>query len=119
VLLGVVEVFYRIVRNEFPTVDDFRTMQELGFPLENESYYREWAEGISVYSARNYAMKRARATNFLQGQFVVPLCIPDESGIEFRQTFSNRRHYTIYTHGDRALALVCGAAVSAREYAYD
>jgi hypothetical protein len=119
VLIGVAEVFLRIVKSENPTVEDFRTMQELGFPLENEAYYREWAGGISVYNSRDYAIRRARATNFVQGQFVVPVCIPDESEIEFRQTFRNRRHFTIYTYGAQALALVCGAAISAREQERD
>jgi hypothetical protein len=117
VLLRVAQVFFRIVRNETPTVNDFTTMRELGFPLENEAYFREWAEGVSVYNSLDYAIKRARATHFVLGSFVVPVCIPDESAIEVRQTFSNRRHYTIYTHGDRALALVCGETVPAREQA--
>jgi hypothetical protein len=92
----VAEVFFRIVRNETPTADDFRTMQELGWPLENRAHYREWAEGISVYNPLDNAIKRARALSVVQGSSVVPVCIPDGSTIEFRQTFSNRRHYTIY-----------------------
>jgi hypothetical protein len=100
-------------------MDDFRTMQELGFPLENEAYSPEWSDGISVYNAQDYAIKRARATNFVQGSYVVPVCIPDGSEVEYRQTFSNRRHYTIYAKGAQALALVCGAAVTAREKDHD
>lgn len=62
VLLGVEHVFYRIVQREIPTADDFRTMKELGFPLENEGHFREWAENISVYNSQGYAIRRARAT---------------------------------------------------------
>ena len=71
--------------------------------------------GVSVYQDIAYAIRRARNTRFRLGSYVVPVCIPEDSDIEFRQAF-DRRHYTIYAKGAQALELVCGPAVAAKEH---
>lgn len=105
--------FYRIVRTAIPTADDFLSAQEDGQVLANEQYRREWTEGISVFDSLAYALKRARMGKLKAGSFVATLIVPEDGSIEVRQTGSNRRHYTIYTKGLQALALVWGSTVSA------
>ena len=79
--------------------------------LIDDRLRKEWESGISVYDRRDYAMKRARNSRSSLGQFVVALRLPDDGGIEVRQTGRNPRHYTVYATGDRALALVEGNAI--------
>jgi hypothetical protein len=115
VLLNVAAIFYRIVHGDIPTADDFRTDKELGKPLFNPVYEREWAEGISVYKSRDFALKRARHNKSELGRFVAPLLLPEDSGVKVRQTTKDRRHYTLYASGELALAFVCGPTIYALE----
>ena len=108
-------VFYRIVRSATPTADDFWTNKNLGIPLLNPDYEREWAGGISVYDSRDFAFRRARTNRADLGRYVVPMNVPADSGVEVRQTTRDSRHSTLYAERERALALVSGAAVSAIE----
>lgn len=105
--------FFRIVRNAVPTVDDFRTAREDGLPLVDTKYFREWAEGVSVYDNLDYALARARTNTTGLGRFVVAIAVPDDGSIDFAKTMRNRRHYTIYASGVPLLALVRDVSVPA------
>jgi hypothetical protein len=111
--LGVANIFYRIVRDESPTADDFRTARDDGLPLFNEKYFREWAEGISVYNDLEFTINRARRNKTGLGRYVATIVVPDGAGIEVAKTLKDPRHYTIYASGDQILALVHGETIRA------
>jgi hypothetical protein len=101
---GVSREFFRIVRGREPSLEDFRSLRALGRGRpRNLRYEREWAEGVSVYDDFDQACKMARANRFRQGTFIVKIVIPEDSGIEFRQTFTEH-HYTIYGEPEQILA---------------
>lgn len=103
--------FYRIVRNPVPTLDDFKSGKQLGKPLRDPTMEREWAYGLSVFDSFEHAVERTRAFHFRIGAWIVHLSIPDDSSIEWAQTGSDPRHFTIYTVPFEALALVDGDAM--------
>lgn len=116
--LGVPDLFYRLIHGANPTDGDFRTPRESGTSLFNEAYEREWAEGISVYDDRDFALRRARNSKSDLDDHVVPICIPEDSDVEVRKPFGSH-HYAIHAHGARALALVCGKAINSTEQEND
>jgi hypothetical protein len=116
VLPDVPTILYRIIQDAVATLDDFRTLRQLGKPLFDESLRREWAEGVSVYNNEEFAVERARRNRTGLGRFVVPMMLPDDGTIEFAQTTRDRRHYTIYASGQQALDLVSGPAIRAIEH---
>ncbi|MGH2562814.1 MAG: hypothetical protein ACRDJH_27450 [Thermomicrobiales bacterium] len=97
------QVFYRIIRGERPSLDDFRSAKALGKPLRNRRLVRQWSEGISVYDSLNYAAEQVRLYQFKLGRFIVPLRIPDSAGIEREQWETDPYHYTL--DGDPAQLL--------------
>ncbi len=103
---------FRIVRNQVPSADDFRTMREEGRPLLDPRYEDEWANGISVLDDLNVAIRRARNNRTELGRYVATLLIPDDGTIRVRQT-AGRHHFTIYASGQRVLDLVQGATIHA------
>ena len=113
--LDVPTFLYRLIQDEVPTTDDFRTTEQLGKPLLSESLRREWSEGISVYDDEDYALNRARRNRTGLGRYVVPMAVPEDGSVDFAQTTRDAHHYTIYAYGQRALDLVCGPAVQAIE----
>lgn len=107
--------FFRIIRGREPSLDDFKSHRALGLPLLEPAFEREWSEGISVYDAEAYAIRRAIKTRHRLGAFVVPLNVPEDGTVEYRQTGTNRRHYTIYGRPEDLIALVSGSARPAKE----
>jgi hypothetical protein len=45
---GADRTFFRIVRHDFPALDDFKSHKALGRPLRDRTMEREWADGVSV-----------------------------------------------------------------------
>jgi hypothetical protein len=103
--------FFRIVHGKEPTIEDFKSLRALGRRLRDPAYEREWAEGISVYDSFDRACEVARSYRFRPGSYVVKLVVPEESDVEYRQTFEDPRHYTIYAESELILTLVTGAPV--------
>lgn len=106
--------FYRIVRSETPTLDDFKSARDLGKPLLVPRYQREWAEGISVYDDLAHAIDRALKFRLQLGRFVVAILVPDETELEIAQTTSDQRHFTIYASAEQILALAQGSSSDVR-----
>lgn len=97
--------FYRIIRGNVPTVDDFKSAKELGKPLRDVTLRRQWAEGLSVYDNLDHAKRRTRYYRFLIGRHVVALQIDGDTGIEVEQTGADPHHFTIYGAAEDLLAL--------------
>jgi hypothetical protein len=92
----VARTFYRIVRNDPPSLDDFKSYLELGIPLRREDpEARRMAAGISVYSQRRQAARRARLRPSL-GRFIAELVIPDGSVVTFQRTGLEHGHHTLW-----------------------
>lgn len=43
--------FFRIVRQNSPVLDDFKSHKALGRPLRDPTMEREWSEDVSVYDS--------------------------------------------------------------------
>lgn len=69
---------------------------------------REWAEGISVYDDFDAACDVARKYGFRPGAYIIRVMVPDDGSVEFRQTFDEEHHYTIYAEPERVFACVEG-----------
>ncbi len=106
---------FRIIRGNWPTIDDFKSHKEIGKPLLDDRWRREWASGVSTFDTLDYAIQRARVLRFKVGEWVVALDLPDDGSVEFRQTGDDPHHYTVYGRAEVLLALASGPATSARE----
>ncbi|MBA2597223.1 MAG: hypothetical protein H0V00_11435 [Chloroflexia bacterium] len=100
--------FFHIVRGKTPAIADFRTQREQGRRLKQPAYEREWAEGISVYDDFERVCAVARKFGFRAGSYVVKIVIPEDAFLEFRQTFDDPHHFTIYARAQRVMALIEG-----------
>ena len=101
-------VFYRIVRNPEVSEDDFKPAKDLGKPLTNQRFARQWAEGVSVYDTFEHAVARARLYRYKLGRFVVTVRLPVGTDVEVEQSGDDPRHYTLYAPPSRLLELVSG-----------
>jgi hypothetical protein len=100
--------FFRIVRSERPTRDEFRSLADEGKVCVSRRNLRECAEGISVFDDFAHACMLARTYHFQRGRFVARLVVPDDGSVEFAKTFGVH-HYTIYYGSPESiLALVVG-----------
>lgn len=104
---------YRIVRSSMPTEADFRTARDLGKPLLSPKYEREWAEGLSCYDSLEYAIDRAIVSNYLLGDHVAIVQIPEDGSIEIAQTTRDVHHFSVYATPDRILPHVVRPAMRA------
>lgn len=97
--------FYRIIRDSEPSLEDFMSPRSLGRRLKDPLHEREWGEGIFVFDDFDRACVIARRWAFRQGSYIVALLVPEGSDIEFRQTFSDDHHFTIYEDPHVIMAL--------------
>jgi hypothetical protein len=111
VLPDVEREFWRIVRNETPTPDDFRSARALGVPRP-ETHIEEWDRGVSVYDDLAFALRRAERNRSGLGRFVARLVVPVDGSVQFAKTFG-RHHLTIYGDPENLLALVRGSTIPA------
>ena len=108
-------IVYRIIAAATPTERDFLPAKALGKPLRFSRMEREWAEGVSLFATLDHAIGRARAARLRLGTHVVALAIPNDGGIEIRQTGNDQQHLTVYAPSSTLLAFVVGPATDARE----
>jgi len=98
-------VFYRIVRDDPPTVRDFLSHKELGVPLFDPGKRDIW-EGVSVYRKLDDAKKKA-AISPDKGRYIAIMHIPDGETIRFAITGRRREsHFTCWGRAERLLACV-------------
>lgn len=103
--------FFRIVRREVPTAEDFRSLGDEGIDCSRRRHARECAEGVSVWDDPEHAMAKARQIGFARGSFLATLLVPAGGSVEIAKTFG-QHHYTIYYGSPQSiLALMEGAAV--------
>ena len=106
--------FYRILRSDRPTLDDFKSARELGKPLVRR-YVREWAESISVHDDLDHSKTHARDNRLRIGRHVVKLIVPDDGSIELAQTTRDPHHFSIYASAETIFSFVAGEAIPVEE----
>lgn len=96
--------FYRIVRGNPPTKDDFLPYAAMGGPPPADPQVRRLWKGVSVYDtidrARNLARKRPTL-----GTYVAMVDVPWSQAIQAERTGHRRGHHTLW--GDPAALLAC------------
>src|SRR6476661_4656628 len=94
--MGMARSFFRVVKSNPPTPDDFKSYHELRMPvLRHDPQSRRLAEGLSVYATLAQARRAARSQPFL-GQFVAELIIPENAPLTFERTGKKAGHHTIW-----------------------
>lgn len=98
-------IFYRIVKSNPPTEEDFLSYAALGIsvrdPTDEETLLL--ASGVSVFATEPQARGRARARPDL-GAYVARLDIPDDGSVQPRR--GHRGHHTIWAEPRQLLAWV-------------
>jgi hypothetical protein len=92
--------FYRVVRSNPSTLDDYTSNKVKGIPMArpDPEVALLW-DGISVYATETQARNQARAKPFL-GSYIAELTISEGDPITFRRTGVGRGHHTLW--GDPA-----------------
>jgi hypothetical protein len=91
-------------------LDDFIPPKQLGRPLKNSRWKREWESSISVFDDLDYTKSRAREFPKM-GTYIATLVVPDDGSIEFAKTMDDEHHYSIYAPPERLLPLVVGTPI--------
>jgi hypothetical protein len=88
--------FYRIVRENPPTLDDFKSHRELGIPaLDDDPEHLRMREGISVHATEAQSRAKARSRPWF-GRFIARLEIPDHGIVRWARTAGGRGHHTLW-----------------------
>ena len=103
--------FFRIVRGETTLLDDFRSPKALGKRLPSSAVMREWSDKVSVYDSMDRVRQVREKFRFRLGSYVVKIVVPEDGSVDFRQTFEDRHHFTLYATPETIIALVEGAPV--------
>ena len=101
--------FYRIVRSNPPTLDDFTSNEAKGRPLRDTApeTRRLWS-GLSVNATEAQARRRAKQYPML-GRYIAAVRIPESGSIHWERTTSVPGHHTIW--GAPSELLHCVASV--------
>ena len=103
--------FFRIVRSEQPSRDDFRSLADEGKVCVSRRRFRECAEGVSVFDDLSHTCVLARTYHFQRGRYIARLVMPEDGSVDFAKTFGVH-HYTIYYGSPESiLSLVVGPAI--------
>ena len=88
--------FYRLVRSNPATLDDFTSQQAKGIPMArpDPEVALLWG-GISVYATETQARNQGRAKPWL-GAYIAELTISEDDPITFRRTGTGRGHHTLW-----------------------
>jgi hypothetical protein len=98
--------FYRIVRSNPTTVDDFMSHHELGIPsLDDDPVHHRMREGISVHATEAQSRAKARSRPWF-GRFIARLSLPDDGSIEWARTAGGRGHHTLWGDPEHIRAYV-------------
>jgi hypothetical protein len=93
----VADVFFRYVRAEVATLDDFKPHGALGKKMIRPGNQETWDRGISVWDTFENAYLRAREIRFSPGSYIVEISLPEEHGLRIEGPSGWRgHHYTIY-----------------------
>lgn len=95
--------FYRIVRSNPTSLDDFKSHRALGIrALDDDPVHLRKREGISVHATEAQSRAKARSRPWF-GRFIARLVIPDDGSIEWARTAGGRGHHTLW--GDPAVLM--------------
>jgi hypothetical protein len=100
-----VRVFYRVLRTNPPTRDDFKSYLALGRPPgpnPTPRRLRAWA-GVSVYDTA--AVAHAKARDYNLGSFVAELHIPEDAPVQAEGP-GQSGHVNLYAEPDELLRFV-------------
>jgi hypothetical protein len=97
-----VPTFYRIVRNNPPTLDDFLSDKDAGKPEPSDPEKRRLWEGRSVYNTEIQARKKARNVPIL-GNFIAAVEVIEPGPISYERTTMSSGHHTLW--GDARILL--------------
>lgn len=100
-------IFFRIVKSDPPTEEDFLSYAALGVPVRDPTDEETLllATGVSVFATEAQARGRARARPDL-GAYIARLEIPDDSSVQPRR--GHRGHHTIWAEPKQLLSWVKG-----------
>lgn len=89
-------IFYRIVKEDPPTIRDFTPQIQLGRRLIEPSPERQrLATGLSVFATEAQAHRQARAYPLL-GSFVAEASIPAGAAVVWERTLRTPGHHTAW-----------------------
>ena len=99
--------FFRIVKSDPPTVDDFVSAQARGRqpPASLPADLRRLWDGLSVYATLAQASRKARQSPMI-GAFIAELRIAPGSSIRFERTTRESGHHTVWGTPSELLACV-------------
>jgi hypothetical protein len=104
---GVARELYRFIRDEKPTLEDFRPQGALGKEMlrnrADPDAVRRWHHGISVYDDFARACELAAGSTFA---WIATIALEDASGFEVSQYGREQHHYTIFGTPEHLMALV-------------
>lgn len=102
-------VYYRIVRSRPPTLADFTSRAEQGYPLPNPTPDRQrlW-QGISAYATLAQARRNARRFPQL-GNYIAAIDLSKGKHLMHERTTQQPGHFTIW--GEPAQILACLVSV--------
>jgi hypothetical protein len=102
-------VFYRIIEGSEHTLRDFLPPKEVGKPLTDEAWRREWESAVSVFDDFNYIVKQLKRFPRL-GAYIATVLVLEDGSVEFART-GGRHHYSIFAPEEVVLNLVTGRAI--------
>lgn len=97
-------VFYRIVRTDPPTLDDFISNFARGRPLPDDPEDIRLWDGLSVYSTAAQARRQRRRSPIL-GRYIAVLRVPLDGTVRIERT-RGEGHHTLWGDPDALLSLV-------------
>lgn len=95
--------FYRVVRSNPPTRQDFLSHEALGIPLRNEQQRELWS-GVSCQATEQQARRTARLPGF--GSFIARVELAEGGSIKWQRTGPKAGHHTLWGDPDELLANV-------------
>jgi len=88
-------VFFRLIANSSPTIDDVLSKAELGETLrEDTPENRRLWHGISVYATEAQARRKGRTSPML-GRYIARIELPDDGPIVSERTTASSGHHTL------------------------
>lgn len=99
--------FYRIVKTDPPTVDDFLSALAKGRRIRRDlpPALRQLWDGVTVYGQPSHAEQKARESPMI-GRLIAELRIPDDAPIRWERTTREPGHHTLWGEPEDVLRYV-------------
>jgi hypothetical protein len=102
-------LFYRVVKSDPPTLEDFLSSEARGHPPPDDRSRRAVWDGISVFSTEAQARRKARVSPALGG-YVAALYVVDGGPVRYKRTLGGDGHHTLWGTPSTLLGLVVSVA---------